>query len=228
MQKAIQVKCRVGDGPEQKFSVESKTGPGAPKDENSSRFGRILGRSSDQSSAQSSKSASDKEANGRSTRQWMMSKLPKIRNPMSKPDAGAKDVTDAVSPTVSPMLPGDGGQKKDVPAEDVPAPTKDVPAHTKDVPAPTKDVPGPTEDLIDMASFSDGKQIKDDPGSPQSFGDGVVPVGGARTKGRRTNKNKSRSRKHKKTSVRRKKRIGTFKRRRRKTKKNIRTRRHTR
>ena len=214
MQKAIQVKCRVGDGPEQKFSVESKTGPGAPKDENSSRFGRILGRSSDQSSAQSSKSASDKEANGRSTRQWMMSKLPKIRNPMSKPDAGAKDVTDAVSPTVSPMLPGDGGQKKDVPAEDVPAPTKDV--------------PGPTEDLIDMASFSDGKQIKDDPGSPQSFGDGVVPVGGARTKGRRTNKNKSRSRKHKKTSVRRKKRIGTFKRRRRKTKKNIRTRRHTR
>jgi hypothetical protein len=53
-------------------------------------------------------------------------------------------------------------------------------------------------------------------------------VGGARTKGRRINKNKSRSRKHKKTSVRRKKRIGAFKRRRHKTKKNIRTRRHTR
>jgi hypothetical protein len=208
MQKAIQVKCREGDGPERKFSVETKTGPGAPKDENSSRFGRILGRSSDQSSAQSSKSASDKEANGRSTRQWMMSKLPNIRNPMSKKsDAVAKDVPDAVSPTVSPMLPGDGGQKKDVPAEDV---------------------PGPTEDLIDMASFADDKQIKGDHGRPQTFGDGVAPIGGTRTKGRRTNKNKSRSRKHKKTSVRRKKRIGTFKRRRRKTKKNIRTRRDTR
>jgi hypothetical protein len=206
----MEVNCSVNNGHDVKSFIVKRPTDG--KGEKKSTFSSMLPRSTPNDKDPTSEDSQKKPGMLARARQF----LPKFGK---KPDAAV--VQGQVSPVqgqVSPMY----YQPYD--ADDY----GDGDKHEKGG-AATGDSPLTDSAIGRIPASDDGGSAPSSSGGNGGRGNPSDELhGGARTKGRRTNKNKSRSRKHKKTSVRRKKRIGTFKRRRRKTKKNIRTRRHTR